>query len=188
MPPAAGAPPAPAVAAQSTCQSTCQSTWQPAYIGLGSNLDGPAARVTSALAALAALPQTRLVAQSSLWRTPPVGPVAQPPFINAVAGLLTQLPPTDLLQLLLAIERAAGRQREQRWGPRTLDLDLLVHGSAQLDVPGLCVPHPEMHQRAFVLYPLAELAPDLWVPGRGRVAALRAGADATGLERLDSPR
>lgn len=176
MPPVAGDPPAPMAA------------WQPAYIGLGSNLDGPEERVTAAMAALAALPQTRLVTRSSLWRTPPVGPVAQPPFINAVAGLLTQLAPTALLEHLIGIERAAGRQREQRWGPRTLDLDLLVHGDVQLDVPGLHLPHPEMHQRAFVLYPLAELAPDLWVPGRGRVAALRAGADSTGLERLDTPR
>lgn len=176
MPPAAGDAPAP------------RAAWQPAYIGLGSNLDGPEARVGRAMEALAALPLCRLVARSSLWRTPPVGPVAQPPFINAVAGLLTQLPPMDLLQQLLGIERAAGRQREQRWGPRTLDLDLLVHGTAQLDVPGLHLPHPEMHRRAFVLYPLAELAPDLWVPGRGRVAALRAGTDATGLERLDTSR
>jgi 2-amino-4-hydroxy-6-hydroxymethyldihydropteridine diphosphokinase len=180
MPPAAGVPPAQTVGQP--------SPWHPAYIGLGSNLDGPQDRVDRALAALGDLPRSRLVARSALWRTPPVGPVAQPPFINAVAGLLTQLAPEDLLAQLLGIERGQGRQREQRWGPRTLDLDLLAYGTQVVDSPGLQVPHPEMHQRAFVLYPLAELAPDLWVPGRGRVAALRAGADGTGLERLDIPR
>lgn len=160
--------------------------WQPAYVGLGSNLDGPVARIHRAFTQLAGLPQTRLQARSSLWLTPPVGPVEQPPFVNAVAGLLTQLTPRELLEALLAAERVQGRQREVRWGPRTLDLDLLVYGANQVDEPGLAVPHPEMSRRAFVLYPLAEVAPALWVPGQGRVAALAAGVDGAGLERLES--
>ena len=159
--------------------------WQPAYVGLGSNLDGPVARVLRAFTQLAGLPQTRMVARSSLWHTPPVGPVEQPPFVNAVAGLITQLSPRELLDALLAEERVQGRQRELRWGPRTLDLDLLVYGAGQVDEPGLTVPHPEMSRRAFVLYPLAEVAPTLLVPGQGRVAALAAAADGAGLERLE---
>jgi 2-amino-4-hydroxy-6-hydroxymethyldihydropteridine diphosphokinase len=160
------------------------AVWQPAYVGLGSNLDGPVDRVLRAFTQLAGLPQTQLVARSSLWHTPPVGPVEQPPFVNAVAGLLTQLSPRELLDVLLAAERLQGRQRELRWGPRTLDLDLLVYGAGQVDEPGLTVPHPEMSRRAFVLYPLAEVAPTLSVPGQGRVAALAAAADGAGLERL----
>jgi len=159
--------------------------WQPAYVGLGSNLDGPVARVLRAFTQLAGLPQTRMVARSSLWHTPPVGPVEQPPFVNAVAGLITQLSPRELLDALLAEERVQGRQRELRWGPRTLDLDLLVYGAGQVDEPGLTVPHPEMSRRAFVLYPLAEVASTLLVPGQGRVAALAAAADGAGLERLE---
>jgi 2-amino-4-hydroxy-6-hydroxymethyldihydropteridine diphosphokinase len=159
--------------------------WQPAYVGLGSNLDGPVARVLRAFTQLAGLPQTRMVARSSLWHTPPVGPVEQPPFVNAVAGLITQLSPRELLDALLAEERVQGRQRELRWGPRTLDLDLLVYGAGQVDEPGLTVPHPEMSRRAFVLYPLAEVAPTLLVPGQGCVAALAAAADGAGLERLE---
>jgi 2-amino-4-hydroxy-6-hydroxymethyldihydropteridine diphosphokinase len=161
------------------------AVWQPAYVGLGSNLDGPVARVLRAFTQLAGLPQTRLVARSSLWHTPPVGPVEQPPFVNAVAGLITQLSPRELLDALLAEERVQGRQRELRWGPRTLDLDLLVYGAGQVDEPGLTVPHPEMSRRAFVLYPLVEVAPTLLVPGQGRVAALAAAADGAGLERLE---
>ena len=161
------------------------AVWQPAYVGLGSNLDGPVDRVLRAFTQLAALPQTQLVSRSSLWHTPPVGPVEQPPFVNAVAALLTQLSPRQLLEALLAAERVQGREREVRWGPRTLDLDLLVYGAGQVDEPGLTVPHPEMSRRAFVLYPLAEIAPTLSVPGQGRVAALAAAADGAGLERLN---
>jgi 2-amino-4-hydroxy-6-hydroxymethyldihydropteridine diphosphokinase len=161
------------------------TVWQPAYVGLGSNLDGPVDRVLRAFTQLAGLPKTRLLARSSLWHTPPVGPVEQPPFVNAVAGLLTQLSPRELLDALLSEERVQGRQRELRWGPRTLDLDLLVYGAGQVDEPSLTVPHPEMSRRAFVLYPLAEVAPTLSVPGQGRVAALAAAADGAGLERLE---
>ena len=158
--------------------------WQPAYIGIGSNLDGPEARVRQAFAQLAGLPETRLVAVSALWRTPPVGPIDQPPFVNAVAGVLTQLAPRALLEALLAAERIQGRRREVRWGPRTLDLDLLLHGHAVIDEPGLVLPHPEMTSRAFVLYPLAEIAPELRMPGGERVADLLARLDGRGLQRL----
>ncbi len=160
------------------------AVWQPAYVGIGSNLDDPAARVRRAFGQLGDLPRTRLVAVSSLWRTPPVGPVDQPPFVNAVAGLLTQLAPRVLLEALLEAERAQGRRREIRWGPRTLDLDLLVHGQVMREEPGLTLPHPEMTRRAFVLYPLAELAPDLQVPGKGPVAGWLARVDGVGLQRL----
>lgn len=160
--------------------------WQSAYVGLGSNLDHPVARVRRAFGQLAAVAETRLVLCSSLWLTPPVGPVEQPPFINAVAGLLTRLSPQGLLAALLAVEREQGRRREVRWGPRTLDLDLLVHGRTVLDEPALVLPHPEMSARAFVLYPLAEIAPTLEVPGSGRVAQLRDRVDGAGLQRLDA--
>jgi len=158
--------------------------WQPAYIGIGSNLDGPEARVRQAFAQLAGLPETRLVAASALWRTPPVGPIDQPPFVNAVAGVLTQLAPRALLEALLAAERVQGRRREIRWGPRTLDLDLLLHGQAVINEPGLVLPHPEMTARAFVLYPLAEIAPELRMPGGERVAGLLGRLDGRGLQRL----
>ena len=160
------------------------AVWQPAYVGIGSNLDDPASRVRRAFGQLGDLPRTRLVAVSSLWRTPPVGPVDQPPFVNAVAGLLTQLAPRALLAALLEAERVQGRRREIRWGPRTLDLDLLVHGQAMLEEPGLTLPHPEMTRRAFVLYPLVEVAPDLQVPGKGPVAGWLARVDGVGLQRL----
>ncbi|WP_043798004.1 2-amino-4-hydroxy-6-hydroxymethyldihydropteridine diphosphokinase [Arenimonas composti] len=156
-----------------------------AYVGLGGNQGDVAATLQSALAALAALPGTTLAARSSFWHTPPWGDTAQPPFLNAVAALDTALSPMPLLGALLAIERAHGRDRgadARRWGPRPLDLDLLLHGDTVLAEPGLELPHPRLHQRAFVLVPLAEIAPDLVVPGRGRVADLRAAVDAAGIE------
>jgi 2-amino-4-hydroxy-6-hydroxymethyldihydropteridine diphosphokinase len=151
-----------------------------AYIALGSNLDGPQARVERAFAALDALPQTRLRARSRLYRTPPWGVREQPDFINAVAALDTQLAPHALLEALLALEAQAGRVRGIRNGPRVLDLDLLLYGSEALHLPDLEVPHPRLHERAFVLVPLADVAPDLEVPGRGRVADLLARVDARG--------
>lgn len=148
------------------------SRWWPAYVALGSNLGQPAAQVTRALERLAALPRTRLMLQSRLWVTPPMGLPGQPDYVNAAAGLLTQLGPRELLDGLLAIEREMGRTRTERWGPRLIDLDLLLHGWAALDEPGLRLPHPGLHQRDFVLYPLADIAPGLWIPGRGRVSTL----------------
>ena len=152
-----------------------------ACIGLGGNIGDVAAALRAALAALDALPGTRLVRASRFYRTPAWGVEAQPDFINAVAVLDTTLPARALLDALLDIERAHGRERAadgSRWGPRTLDLDLLLYGEAVIDEPGLVVPHPQLHARAFVLVPLAEVAADAEVPGRGRVDALLAGVDA----------
>ena len=162
--------------------------WRPAYIGLGSNLQDPKAQVLRACAALQALPGTRLVSLSPLYRSRPFGPVPQPDFVNAVAAVLTQLDPRALLGELLALERAFGRPAErERWGPRIIDLDLLVHGRERLAEPGLTLPHPGIVERNFVLYPLCDLAPDLDVPGLGRVAGLMGRAAPEGLERLGEP-
>jgi len=157
----------------------------PAYVALGSNLDDPRAQVERALAALDGLPETRCVLRSSLYRSPPFGPVAQPDFVNAVAGLLTGLDPAALLEQLQALEAGLGRERPSvRWGPRRIDLDLLVHGDARRAEPGLTLPHPGIAERAFVLVPLAEIAPDLEVPGLGRVRELAGRVDSADLERL----
>lgn len=161
-------------------------SWQPAYVAVGSNLDDPAARVCEALAALGQLPGTRRVAQSRLWRGPPLGPQDQPAFVNAVAALLTTLEPEALLAQLQALERRLGKVPPPvRWGPRRIDLDLLLHSTAVRDVPGLKLPHPGLPTRNFVLYPLAELAPSLWIPGHGRVQQLAQQVDAAGLQPLD---
>jgi 2-amino-4-hydroxy-6-hydroxymethyldihydropteridine diphosphokinase len=146
--------------------------WVPAYVGVGSNLGDSRGRVLAAFEALAALPRTRLVARSRLYRTKPFGPVQQDDFINAVAGVLTQLSALQLLQAIRGIETAAGRVRSERWGPRTLDLDLLVFGAERIDSAELTVPHPGIAQRGFVLAPLADIAPTLDVPGAGRVQVL----------------
>jgi 2-amino-4-hydroxy-6-hydroxymethyldihydropteridine diphosphokinase len=147
--------------------------WRPAYVALGSNLADPAAQVTAALGRLPGIPGTRLIARSRLWASRPLGPQDQPDFVNAVAGLLTQLDARELLGELQALERAMGRTGPVvRWGPRSIDLDLLAMGSDELSGPALRLPHPGVHERDFVLYPLAELAPELWIPGRGRVEAL----------------
>ena len=145
-----------------------------AFVGLGGNVGDAAASVREAFVALGRLPGTRLLRASRLYRTPAWGVTAQPDFVNAVAMIETTLVPTALLQELLRIERDAGRDRladgSDRWGPRTLDLDLLLYGDAVIDVPGLSVPHPHMHERAFVLVPLLEIAPDARIPGRAAVA------------------
>lgn len=146
--------------------------WVPAYVGVGSNMGDSRARVREAFDALAGLPHTCLIARSRLYRTRPFGPVAQGDFINAVAGLLTQLDAMALLQGLRGIEQAAGRVRAERWGPRTLDLDLLVFGREQIQTPDLAVPHPGIAERGFVLAPLHDVAPTLDVPGAGRVEVL----------------
>jgi len=159
--------------------------WVPAYVALGSNLDDPAVQVARAMDALGELPHTRLVLRSSLYRSRPFGPVEQPDFVNAVAGLLTSLEPAALLASLQDLETRLGRERPAvRWGPRRIDLDLLVQGSVRVAQPGLELPHPGIAERAFVLAPLAEIAPDLDVPGVGRVGALLAQLDSSGLERL----
>ena len=160
------------------------TVWQPAYVALGSNEGDPVDQVRRAFDALASLPETRLVFRSRLWRTPPFGPVEQPDFINAVAGLLTRLAPHALLAELRRIENDQGRVRTVRWGPRTLDLDLLVHGAARIADETLTVPHPGIAERAFVLYPLAEVAPALDVPGAGRVATLASRVSQDGITAL----
>ena len=159
--------------------------WIPAYVALGSNLDDPGVQVERAFAGLARLRETRLVARSSLYRSRPLGPVEQPDFVNAVAGLLTRLEPAGLLAELKELEQRLGRERPVvRWGPRRIDLDLLLHGEARLDEPGLALPHPGIAERAFVLGPLAEIAPDLEVPGLGRVSALARRVNLSDLERI----
>ena len=156
------------------------------YVGLGSNLADPRAQVERASRALAGLPKTRLVQRSRLYRSAPWGRADQPEFVNAVVALQTELTPRELLEALLKIERAAGRARDAtRWGPRVLDLDILVFGDRMIDEPGLHVPHPHLHERAFVLLPLAEIAPDLIVPGHGRVDDLARRIDASTCRPLE---
>jgi 2-amino-4-hydroxy-6-hydroxymethyldihydropteridine diphosphokinase len=138
-----------------------------AFIGLGSNLGEREAMIREALEALAALPQTELLRASSLYDTEPVGDVDQPNFLNAVAQLDTDLPPRQLLWNLLLIEKRLGRERTRPWGPRTIDLDLLLYGDEVIEEDDLRVPHPEMIRRAFVLVPLVELDPILVHPGTG---------------------
>jgi 2-amino-4-hydroxy-6-hydroxymethyldihydropteridine diphosphokinase len=165
-----------------------------ACIGLGANLGLPVQSLRRAAAALAALPDTRLLALSRFYRSPAWGRLDQPDFVNAAALLQTRLAPRALLEALLRIEREAGRERDpdSRWGPRVLDLDLLLYAGRAIDLPGLRVPHPHLHQRAFALVPLAEIAPAEPFPGHGTVAdALRdldpgqPGAGA--VEPLDAP-
>jgi len=159
--------------------------WRPAYIGLGSNLSGPREQVLAAGARLGELPATRLVLASPLYRSAPLGPVAQPDFVNAVAGVLTRLPARELLQALQSLESRLGRPaRRERWGPRIIDLDLLCYARERSSAPGLTLPHPGISQRNFVLYPLADIAPDLDLPGLGRVAELAAQLTSAGLSRL----
>lgn len=147
--------------------------WRPAYVGIGSNLDDPPARVRAAIVALSGLPSTRLVVSSPIYESVPFGPVAQPAFHNAVAGLLTQLDPRRMLVELQTLQLQLGRSEVSvRWGPREIDLDLLVLGDERVDAPELTLPHPGIPERDFVLYPLRDIAPELVVPGAGRVRDL----------------
>jgi 2-amino-4-hydroxy-6-hydroxymethyldihydropteridine diphosphokinase len=151
-----------------------------AAVGLGSNLDDPARQVRAALRALARLPDTTLLAQSSLYASPPWGLAEQPWFVNAAATLETGLSAALLHAQLKAIEDAAGRRRDgPRWGPRILDLDLLLYGDAAIDTPELAVPHPRMVGRAFVMLPLAEIAGSWLIPGGGSVADACSALDAS---------
>jgi 2-amino-4-hydroxy-6-hydroxymethyldihydropteridine diphosphokinase len=155
-----------------------------AFVGIGSNLQDPLRQVREAIAELDRLPHTRLVKQSSLYRTAPVGHAAQPDFINAVAQLETGLPAERLLAELQHIEQRHGRERSFANAPRTLDLDILLYGAAQLSLPELLIPHPRMHERAFVLKPLAEIAPDASIPGHGTARALLAQCAQQEVERI----
>lgn len=153
------------------------------HIGIGANLGNAAATVNAAIDRLAALPDSRLLARSASYRSAPVDAIG-PEFVNAVAAIETMLPARSLLDALLAIEQDFGRERPYRNAPRTLDLDLLLYGDAVIDEPGLIVPHPRMHLRAFVLAPLAELAPQLSIPQRGPVAQWLARCTDQPIERL----
>jgi 2-amino-4-hydroxy-6-hydroxymethyldihydropteridine diphosphokinase len=158
-----------------------------ATIGLGANLNDPAAQVEYALAELDRLPSTRLIARSSLYASAPVGYVDQPDFINAVAQVETGLAPRALLDALLDIEHRHGRERSFRNAPRTLDLDLLLYGAAHFHEEGLTLPHPRMCERGFVLLPLLEIAPDTVIPGHGRAADWLAACAGQGVAMLPPP-
>ena len=159
--------------------------WQPAYIGVGSNLNDPRAQVLRAIASLGKIPATRVGLVSRLYASQPMGPIAQPEFVNAVAGVVTQLTPEDLLAQLRAIEIASGRpEQHEKWGPRVIDLDLLVFARERRATPQLSLPHPGVVERNFVLYPLADIAPELDVPGLGRVAELKNRVTSAGLHVL----
>jgi 2-amino-4-hydroxy-6-hydroxymethyldihydropteridine diphosphokinase len=155
-----------------------------AFVALGANIGDPTATVLAAFAALANLPESRVARCSSLYRTAPVGLRNQPDFINAVAVLETTLPPESLLDALLDLEARFGRIRRDRNGPRTLDLDLLLYDDIELELPRLTLPHPRLHLRAFVLYPLAEVAPGITLPRRGNVAAWLPAVANQGIARL----
>ena len=154
-----------------------------ACIGLGANLGDPRAALAAAIDALAALPESWLAAVSSTWRSAPIDS-SGPDYLNAVALLDTRLEPQALLAELQRIEREHGRERPYRNAPRTLDLDLLLYGDRRIDTPDLSVPHPRLHERAFVLRPLAELAPDRVIPGRGRVSELLLGVADQRIDKL----
>jgi 2-amino-4-hydroxy-6-hydroxymethyldihydropteridine diphosphokinase len=157
-----------------------------AFVGLGGNVGDVAEAFASAVARMDALPRTQLLRVSRRYRTPAWGMSAQPDFLNAVAMLETDLPPRELLDALLAIERAHGRDRgsEARWGPRTLDLDLLLYGDRTIEEPGLRVPHPHLHERAFALRPLLDIAPAVSIPGHGLARDLPAAMAADGIEAV----
>lgn len=159
-----------------------------AYIGLGSNLDNPVDQLCRALTELTALPHTTLVVRSPLYRTPPLGPAGQPDYINAVAALDTGLEPLALLDELQRIEQAHHRERTVRWGARTLDLDLLLYGTAVIELPRLTVPHAEMRNRPFVIFPLLAIAPELILPDGTpltELAARLAGEEPKPLEGME---
>jgi 2-amino-4-hydroxy-6-hydroxymethyldihydropteridine diphosphokinase len=156
-----------------------------AFIGLGSNLDDPENQVARALELLKDIPDTEVLAVSSIYRSAPLGSVQQPDFLNAVAQLRTRLDATKLLRHLLRIERSRGRIRAERWGPRTIDLDLLVHGDTVSDAQELKLPHPGIAERNFVLLPLQEIAPDLVIHGLGRVAKLAVDWSEPRISRID---
>jgi 2-amino-4-hydroxy-6-hydroxymethyldihydropteridine diphosphokinase len=158
------------------------------YVGLGSNLDEPVTQVRSALDALRGITATRRVNYSSLYRSAPLGPADQPDYVNAVAALDTTLTAHGLLSELQQIERRHGRKRNaQRWGPRTLDLDLLLYGMEQIHDDTLTVPHPGLCERNFVLYPLYEIAPQLILPGLGGLGEYVARTSRQGLRQLEKP-
>ncbi len=157
-----------------------------ACVGLGANLGDPQDQIRAALAALGGIPKTRLLQHSSLYKSAPLGNTDQAEFVNAIALVETALAPRALLEALLAIEQRYGRTRSTANAPRTLDLDLLLYGEIIIDEPGLAVPHPRMHGRAFVLAPLAEIAPDIEIPGKGAIGPLLAACADQTVEKLQA--
>ncbi|MGH8556265.1 MAG: 2-amino-4-hydroxy-6-hydroxymethyldihydropteridine diphosphokinase [Methylococcales bacterium] len=156
------------------------------YIGLGSNLCNPVEQIRSGVAAVAGLPGCGALARSGLYASPPMGPKDQPDYVNAVMAIDSLLSPASLLDRLQAIEASQGRIRHGlRWGPRTLDLDILLYNQEIVETENLIVPHSGIADRAFVLYPLAEIAPDLVIPGKGSIADLLRRYPADGLSRID---
>lgn len=156
-----------------------------AWLGLGSNLQQPAEQLKTALSRLAGKGGIEVLRTSSFYQTPPWGDERQDDFINAVVQIETSLEPVGLLRELQSVEDLMGRKRSsRRWGPRLIDIDLLLYGDQQLNMDGLEVPHPRMHERAFVLIPLAELEPGLEIPGRGSVESCLQQIDCSGIERL----
>ncbi len=155
-----------------------------AYIGLGSNLANPIKQLNTARAAIAALAHVTELAFSSFYHSPPLGPQDQPDYVNAVMAIETNVPALELLALLQAIEQQQGRVRLSRWGARTLDLDMLLYGEHTFQLPALVVPHVGIAERAFVLYPLHEIAPALTIPGLGTLADLVAHCPPAGLKKL----
>jgi 2-amino-4-hydroxy-6-hydroxymethyldihydropteridine diphosphokinase len=159
--------------------------WRPAYVAIGSNLDSPRERVLEAIERMMTLNATRLMVRSRLYLTRPMGPQDQPNFVNAAVGLLTQLTPQELLSGLKGIELSMGRERQQRWGPRIIDLDLLWMIDSPVSEPGLTVPHPGVSTRNFVLYPLADIAPTIKIPKVGNVLDLKRDAGGDGISVLE---
>jgi len=156
-----------------------------AFVGLGSNLDDPAQQIRSALSHLEAITGTRVVVVSSLYRSAPLGEIEQPDFVNAVAQLQTCLDAESILRELLGIEDELGRVRGERWGPRIIDLDLLIHGDTISDSRELKLPHPGIAERNFVLLPLQEIAPETVIPGLGKVADIAVDQNDPQIVRLD---
>ena len=156
-----------------------------AYIGVGSNLDDPVTQVKDAFDALEMLPDSIVQAKSSLYSSKPMGPADQPDYVNAVVAIDTLLSPDDLLARLIRIEDQQGRERGgEKWGPRTLDLDLLLYGKNMISRPGLTVPHPGMHERDFVILPLAEIAGNITIPGHGQLRMLITRCESHSLKKL----
>jgi len=157
-----------------------------AYIGLGSNLEDPVAQVRRAFDELNEIPRSRCLSRSRRYISRPIGPDDQPDYINAAARLLTHLDACSLLEMLQRIEQMHHRIRGERWGPRTLDLDLLLYGDQVIETPDLTIPHPSMHQRLFVLLPLRDITPDLMIPGHGELSALIDACAGDGVSLYES--
>jgi 2-amino-4-hydroxy-6-hydroxymethyldihydropteridine diphosphokinase len=163
------------------------TAWVEAYVGLGSNLNDPMGQIEAAIGEIGKLNGVEAMAVSPLYASQPVGPQDQPDYVNAVMRIKTRLEALDLLKQLQQIENRHGRVRLERWGARTLDLDILLYDDRQMDLADLVVPHPELPNRAFVLYPLADVAPaDMVVPGKGHLADLLAACPILGLKKMSA--